>query len=253
MKRCVAVSRGQEVGLIGSLLLLATVLAVRYQWTVGGDNSTAELAALRAERDVLPVPDPAELALWRSRRATLVAQSWTDAGLATLQTQLGAGWQWIDSAEHGNERRYKVCAAEPAGLAWPELLGALTRLEDAAGVTVESVAVTTAGTRTVRSFARVEIHLTLRWAGPGPTVAPVSPNPDRRYRGRPKAGVAPETAAGARARPAAPRSAIHFAARARLTGDFVPGSARWRGRPDHPRLVRVAGFIPRRDQLQPTS
>lgn len=250
MKQSPTVSRAVWLLLAGSIILLAGVLAVRHFRPVQGDQSAEVLTALRAERDTLPAADPSQLAFWRERQSALAAERWTEPARLALQEQIGARWRWTELANSGAVRSYQLSATEPSSLPWSEIIATLGRLEGTPGLTVDSLAVMTTGTRSVRSFSSVEIRLTLRWAGAGPghTAAPVSPSLDRRARVRPTAGGRPEAAAGDRARPASLRSAVHSAARAKQPGGSFPGSARLRGRPDHPRLVRVGGLFLRRDQ-----
>lgn len=227
-----------------SLMLLAGTIALRLRPVAGADGGQI-VSALRAERDALPAVDPAELARGRERQAALAQERWTAESWRQWCERLAPRWRVSEPTGQGPIRVCRVKAEQPEGLNWPEAVSLIAELEKTPGLTVDAVAVTTQGSRRARSFAAVEIHLTLQWAGPGPERPgpPVSPSTDRRPQAQPRSGGSPAAGAGDRARPAALHSAVHFAAGQSLGGS-VPGSARLRGRTDHPRLVRVGGHPP---------
>lgn len=249
MRKRPAVSLAQWSWLAASVALLIGAIALRQLRPALASEAASEVATLRAERETLQSVDPGQLALWRKRYAELASERWTETELSELQREIGPRWRWRETERSGDARRFRVTASE--GIAWLEILAVLATLEARSNLTVEAVGIATSGTRSARSFALVEIELALRGSadGPGHTAAPVSPNLDRRARVLSPGRSAPDTAAGGRARPASPRSAVLFAARAQLEGGSVPGSARSRGRPDHPRLVRVNGNPP--DEINP--
>lgn len=248
MKRAQPTSSALKVALAGGFLLLAGALALRHYRPVKSALAEAELNALRTERDALAVVDPAELAALRQRGEVMAKQRWSEAG---WQNSLGSLWRWSE-AEAGSERRAGLIQAQdPARIGWPAIVAQIERLESMPGLSVEAVTVTTSGSRSSRRIAAVQIKISIQksGAGPPPTAAPVSPGLDRPARAQPTSGGEPESDAGDRVRPAAPGSAVLFAAPGNAGRGSVPGCARSHGRPDHPRLVRVGGVHP--DETNP--
>jgi len=208
--------------------------------------------ALRAERALIAVPNPNELALWRERHTALVAKRWTTSARAALQDRLGSRWRWVQSRSDAATRTFALRAVAPESLPWSGIVAMLAGLEATPGATVEAVTIATAGTRTARNFATVEMHVRFQWAEAG-TLNTVPPESVRRDRVLLGPGWS-ERAAEGRARcgrslPSA--SALHRAsALLRQTGFGLRlPSGLHSARPDHPRRVRSRSNL---SQPQPT-
>lgn len=213
-----------------SLLLVASALALR--WRQGRRHAPARLEApeLRAELAAKPAPDPAGLVRWRERNAALLAQLWTEPNRSELEQRLGHRWQWLPIESVPNTRSYVLRAVAPETVPWSALVAAVASLESSPGALVEGVTIATAGTRTMRQFSGVEIHVRFQWAeaGTGHTVPPESVRRDRVLPGP----DLPGRGAGRRAR-AAPLRRTSASAQ-----PPAPARPSLRSRPDHPRRFR---------------
>lgn len=209
-----------------AFLLLAGALVVR--WRQGRISAALrpEVPALRAELAALSVADFAELPRWRGRHAELVAQRWTEPARIALESRLGARWRWIPVVGAAGTRTYVLHAVAPEALPWSAVVAALAGLESSPGATVEGITIGTAGTRTVRQFSAVEIHVRFQWAeaGTGHTFPPESVRRDRVL----PEPVLPGRAAGRRARIAPLRRTSASAQ------PPAPARPPLRARPDHP-------------------
>ena len=181
MKRSAAISVRLWLLLATTLALLASALVARMHGTRHGIGHDAELTALRHELASLSPPNPADLARWRERHAGLLAKQWTASTRSALEDRLGSRWRWVQAAGDGATRTFALHAVAPESVPWPGVVAVLAALEATPGATVEAITIATAGTRTARNFAAVEIHVRLQWAeaGTGNTVPPESVRRDR--------------------------------------------------------------------------
>ncbi|MDO8545513.1 MAG: hypothetical protein Q7S40_34150 [Opitutaceae bacterium] len=181
MKRSATISVRLWLLFATTLALLAGALVARMHGTHNGVGHDADLPAMRLELASLMAPNAAELARWRERHAGLLAKRWTASARAALEVQFGSRWRWVQAADDSATRTYALHAVAPESLPWSAVVAVLAALEAAPGATVEAITIATAGTRTARNFAAVEIHVRLQWAeaGTGNTVPPESVRRDR--------------------------------------------------------------------------
>ena len=215
---------------VAAFLLFAGAFVVR--WRHGRSSAAVRPAApaLRAELSALSAPDVADLLRWRKRHAELVAQRWTEPARNALESRLGARWRWLPVAGDAGMHSYVLHAAAPEALPWSAVVSAVASLESSPGAVVEGITIATSGTRTVRQFSIVEIHVRFQWAeaGTGHTFPPESVRRDRVLPGP----DLPGRGAGRRARAAPLR---HTSASAQPP---APARPPLRSRPDHPRRSR---------------
>lgn len=213
-----------------AFLLVAGALVVR--WRQGRSSAVVRpgAPALRAELAALPAPDVAELMRWRGRHAELVTQRWAEPARIALASRLGVRWRWLPDAADAGARSYVLHAVTPEALPWSAVVSAVASLESSPGATVEGVTIATSGTRTVRQFSVVEIHVRFQWAeaGTGHTFPPESVRRDRVLPGP----DLPGRGAGRRARAASLRRTSASAQ------PPAPARPPLRSRPDHPRRSR---------------
>lgn len=188
--------------LASALLLLGGALVLR-TWQARKAPPPLQAMLLRKELAALPQTEPAELVRWRARHAELAARRWTEPARAGLESRLGARWQWRLLPVEAGTRSYVLSAVTPEALAWPSIVAALTGVESAPGASVDRIVVSTAGSRTMRHFSRVEIHICFQWteSGTAHTVPPESVGRDR----VPRPPGLPARGAKGRARPASLR------------------------------------------------
>lgn len=209
-----------------SFILFAGALVVRWRQERSSSAVRPLAPALRAELAALSVSDVAELPRWRGRHEELLAQRWTEAARIALEGRLGARWRWVPVAGAAGTHTYVLHAIAPEALPWSAVVSALAGLESSPGATVEGISIATAGTRTVRQFSLVEIHVCFQWAeaSTGHTFPPESVRRDRVLLGP----VSPGRAAGRRARIAPLRRTSASAQ------PPAPARSPLRARPDHP-------------------
>lgn len=244
MRRTKAITaRGLQIA-ITAAALLAGILVLRHFRPIAPDGSGAVLAALCAERDAIPVPDPEELSQLRKRKEALAGERWSASKRIALQGRIGSFWRWHEGFR-GDRQVFQLVAAEPSSITWRTVLDAVATLENTAGLRIDSIAISTRGTRTSRSISRIELGFSVQREvdDPTQTVAPAAPNTNGRDHVTPTAGTVPGPGAGTGNQPHARFSA----ALAAQTGDSLSGSAHLRAVPATRASSRWPGH-PRRDE-----
>lgn len=134
--------------LVFALLWLGVVLAVRHLRPVRPPAAADTAAALRAELAALPADIERQVEEFRRIHAPEPASD----PLAEADRALGAPWVSVVGPDAITFR-----PVEPSALRWPDLIGAVEKLERVPGLTVREVRIGTTGSRTVRQFGPVEI------------------------------------------------------------------------------------------------
>jgi len=144
-----------------ALVWLGVVLVVRHLRPVGVLASAATVSALRADLASLPADAERQLADWRKAHPPESAIGSTIAPDAVL------GVPWISFTNSGS---ITFRPAEPAALRWTDIVGAVERLENLPGLTMQGIRIETTDNRTVRQFGIIELIVQIL-----PMMRPVNP------------------------------------------------------------------------------
>jgi hypothetical protein len=147
--------------LLFALVWLGVVLAVRHLRPVGVPAAATEVAALRAELAAWPADAEHQLMVWRQAHPPESA----GGPMMTADAALGPPWAFTRRPDSVTFR-----PAEPAALRWTDIVGAVERLENLPGLTVQGIWIETTGSRTLRQFGTIELIVQVL-----PAVRPVNP------------------------------------------------------------------------------